>query len=618
MLLRTKLLCWMLVGLSMSCVLGSVALGQLETSDSQTRLADDLKYLSADALAGRDVGSEGIAAAGEFVAGEFAKAGLEVNAFDGSPFQNFSIPGPAQLGSPENNRLSVTGTADPIELTLGENYTPVTLGNSGAFSGPIVFAGYGITAPDLNYDDYASVDVAGKVVIVLRKEPKQNDPASKFDGQRSSQFAFFSSKELNAVLHQASALLIVNDSLTAATEGQDRLPDINAAGSAATDAQLPTFYITRAVVDQLLSSSGQKSLAELEGAIDENESPQSLELPSIQASGETRIEKSQIAVRNVVGFLPGAGSLADEYVVIGAHYDHVGMGGAGSLAPGTIEIHNGADDNASGTVTLLEVARELSQRTAESRRGVVFIAFTGEERGLLGSKHYARNPRWPIEKTVAMLNMDMVGRLQSDTLTVYGTGTAAEFDELITRQAAAVSLALDKQPAGFGPSDHASFYELDIPVFHFFTGLHNDYHRPSDDFEKVNISGLSQIARLVANVATEVATSVARPTLIKSSAVAQIAGPGRGRNSNRRRAVLGVRLANATGSVLIDSVVQGEAADRAGLLAGDLITSISGEQVESLEALQKILAGKKPGDTISVSVVRDNQTVTIDVTLSQG
>ena len=205
-------------------------------------------------------------------------------------------------------------------------------------------------------------------------------------------------------------------------------------------------------------------------------------------------------MKNVVGVLAGEGPLADETIVVGAHYDHVGFGGPGSLAPWTHEVHNGADDNASGTAALIEVAERLATSEKGPRRRVVFIAFTAEERGLIGSAYYCRNPRFALEKTVAMINMDMVGRLVDDKLIVYGTGTAAEFDHLMDTTAARLKFEITKHEGGFGPSDHASFYAQKIPVLHLFTGNHNDYHRPSDDVEKLNVPGMRRVVDFVADV----------------------------------------------------------------------------------------------------------------------
>lgn len=599
------------------CTAAWIASGNAEEprAGALARLQADIAYLASDDLQGRDVGSPGIALAGDFIAKRFSELGIKTDAFDGTPFQDFSIPGEAEMGDPENNVLKFTGLDPDINVTLGQDYSPLALGNSGAFSGPLVFAGYGITAPDLGYDDYADVDVKGKVVIVIRKEPQQQMENSIFDGTRSSQYAYFSSKELNAAVHDAAALILVNDAVTAGNS--DQLMGVTAAGKAVTGKQIPTLYCKRAVIDTILTQKLGKTLRQLEDEIDGDLKPRSQVLEGVTASGEVAIQQSQIPVRNVVGYLPGTGDLADEFVVVGAHYDHVGMGGVGSLAPGTVAIHNGADDNASGTCTMLEVARRLAFDDSKQRRGLIFMAFTGEEKGLLGSKHYVRNPRWPIEQTVAMVNMDMVGRLADNRLTVYGTGTAAGFEDMIDRANETAQFNLSKQAAGFGPSDHSSFYEVEIPVFHFFTGLHDDYHRPGDDPEKVNYEGMSRVADMVSGIVRELATAETRPAYMKTTAFADVGRRGR---TNRSRAILGVQLDldfQGQGAALAEVPENGPAFD-AGLQSGDVIIKIDEQEIPSVLELRKVLSELKPEDKIQVTVRRGEEQLTSEVTLGRG
>ena len=579
------------------------------------RLRQDLSYLASDELKGRDVGSEGIAAAGEFIAGRFSDLGLKTDSFDGTPFQDFGIPGPAGLGDASRNTLVFEGVDDGPSPELLKSFTAVSLGNNGKFEGGVVFAGYGITAADLGYDDYKDLDVEGKVVIVLRKEPQQNDPNSIFNGRESSRYAYFIAKEANAALHKAAALIMVNDQQTAGDN--DTLLAVTAAGSGANQT-IPTIYCTRELIDPIIKQGTGKSLAEFEAAIDSDLKPRSQVLDGISAKGETFIEKTEIPVRNVVGVLPGTGNLADEYVVVGAHYDHVGMGGSGSLAPGTIAIHNGADDNASGTCALLEVARRMSGDESENRRTIVFMTFTGEEKGLLGSKHYARNPRFPLEDTVAMLNMDMVGRLRNNELTVYGTGTAENFDTLIEKLNESAQFTLKKQEAGFGPSDHSSFYEKKIPVYHFFTGLHNQYHRPSDDVETVNFEGMERVASLVFDATKEISTVAERPTYVRVTSYADV---GRGpRRPRAARAVMGIQLdlSGSENGALVDSVPDDGPAAKAGIESGDVIFQINETEITSIRDLRQTMSKLKPEQKVKIKVRRGEEELEFDVVLGKG
>ncbi len=596
---------------------------QLHAEDVATsavsRIGTDLKLLSSDELQGRNTGSEGIARAGEYIAQRFAELGFDTKLFDDTPFQDFTIPGPLGMGDPNRNTLVFTGDDIPADfpaLVLGENYTALSVGATGSFSGELVFAGYGITAPELGYDDYADLDVEGKVVIVLRKEPQQKLETSIFEGTQNSQHAFFSTKEINASLHKAAALIMVNDRLTVESSDGDQLLGVTDAGAAMTNNQIPTFYVLRSVVEPLIQKATGKSLTELELAIDEQLKPQSHMIAGARVQGETFIEQTQTPVRNVVGLLRGKGTLAEEYVVVGAHYDHVGMGGEGSLAPGTIAIHNGADDNASGTTAMLEVARQMAADNSENRRSIVFMAFTAEEKGLLGSKHYVRNPRFPLENTVAMLNMDMVGRLTDNILTVYGTGTAEGFDGLIDRLNEVSKFDIDKQPAGFGPSDHSSFYEVDIPVFHFFTGLHNQYHRPSDDFELINLDGMARIVQMVTAATKEISTQAQRPAPLKTSGFADVS-----RRPNRLappRAIMGIQLDRTTERATITAVNQNSPAEQAGIQIGDVIIKIDGTDIASAASLTEALSERRPDDTIKVTIERDSEMIEVDVKLGAG
>ncbi len=593
-------------------------MAQLSTAEDlvtvESRLRSDLQYLSSDELAGRDVGTEGIAKAGEFIAKRFTELGLETDKFDGGPFQQFNIPGPVTIGDVARNRLSFGGIGELPELKLQENFCPLSLGSSGEFDAEVVFVGFGITAPEFEYDDYAGLNVEGKVVIALRKEPQQSDTNSKFNGKENTEYAFFTGKELNASLHKVAALILVNDRQTAEGQAGDKLLGVGEAGGAASKSKVPTIFCLRSVIDPLIQNSVGKSLEQLQNEIDASAKPQSIVLTGVKAQGQVDIQAKEVVARNVVGYLPGRGELAKEFVVVGAHYDHVGMGGPGSLAPGTIEIHNGADDNGSGTTALLEVARRMATtQTDAPRRGVVFIAFSGEEKGLLGSKHYVRNPRWPLEQTVAMVNMDMVGRLKENNLTVYGTGTAEDFDALVDRMNKETQFTLDKQAAGFGPSDHSSFYEKSIPVFHFFTGLHNDYHRPSDDLEWINLEGMARISSIVSDVVHDLAVRPERPKPLKISAVADV-----GRTGQRSRTTLGIQMRQDTEAVVVESVNADSGAANAGIQAGDTIVKIGDAPIANVRDLRRVMGRRKAGESVEVVIVRAGAEQKLQVTLGSN
>ena len=576
------------------------AAGNVKTA-AEARIYKDISYLASDELKGRAAETTGLKLAADYIAKRYNELGLQTDLFDGKPFQEFQLNGNPGASS-ETNQLKITkpdGTS--VELSLGDQFQPLSLGTNGDFNAPLVFAGYGITANDdsIKYDDYAGIDVQGKVVLVLRKEPQSNDPNSVFAGTEPSNYAFFTSKEMNAAKHGAAALVLINDANSESASPGALLP-VSGAGNAQSDDKIPTLFVSRAIAEKWLADAG-KSLTELESKIDSEFKPQSLELTGWTASGKTDISRRKIPSMNVLGLLPGKGALADELVVVGAHFDHVGMGGAGSLAPGTYEIHNGADDNASGTVGLLETARRLTELVKSSpaetpRRSLLFIAFSGEELGLIGSEYYVNHPRFELSKTVAMLNLDMVGRISDNVLTVYGTGTAKEFDGMLTEANEGIGFDIKRQPEGVGPSDHQSFFLKGIPVYHFFSGFHPDYHRPSDDFDKINVNGISRITDMVVILADRVSTMPQRPVYLKSVTT---------------KVRLGVRIKQSEPGLVVDRVMPGGWAKKAGILPEDRILRIGSRNVVGREDMDEALQEFKPGDTLEVEVQRGEEKITV-------
>ena len=662
-----------------------VALAGDNVSESEQRLKSSVSYLSSDELEGRGVGTDGLNKAAEFLAGEFAKLGLKTDLFDGKAFQKFSINMGVEMGAADRNVLALIGPEKDgkparTELKLGEGFNPLGAGGTGQFDAPLVFAGYGITASNLkkdgkefSYDDYAGIDAKGKVVIILRKEPQQQDSKSPFNGVRTTQHALFHQKMTNAVEHGAAAVIFVNDSLelemrrtdsrkllgdliaklaklgadfpglpadkqaAAAAEirqtaeqaaelhqrvgsGSDQPLAFDGAGNESTHENLPVLFCTREVIDAILKPALGRDLAAIEQAIDANLAPQSYELPGWSATGQTQVIKKSAEIKNVVAVLEGSGPLADETIILGAHYDHLGMGGMGSLAPWTSAIHNGADDNASGTATLLEVAHRLATADEKPRRRIVFIAFTGEERGLLGSDHYVRSPLFPLEKTIAMYNLDMVGRLKSEKLTVYGTGTAKEFDPLVAGLCDKHGFVLDKQPEGYGPSDHARFYSKKIPVLHFFTGTHSDYHRPSDDSPKLNIGGMRRVADVMVDIVQATDRRDERPTYIEITRPARIQLSGQGPGDAGDRPYFGGMPAYPNpekDGVLLEAVREDGPAGKAGLKAGDVLQAIGGNRIVTLEDYQAALMSYAPGDKVKVKARRGKEVVEGETVLTR-
>ncbi|MGQ0561442.1 MAG: M20/M25/M40 family metallo-hydrolase [Gemmatimonadota bacterium] len=318
--------------------------------------------------------------------------------------------------------------------------------------------------------------------------------------------------------------------------------------------------------------------------------------------------------RNVVAVLEGSNaSLRNEYIVVGAHYDHLGMGAFGSTAADrSPAIHNGADDNASGVAALLDIAAQLTQKRPP--RSIVFVAFSGEESGLIGSAFYANHPHAPLTHARGMLNLDMVGRLGTGPLIVYGIGTASEWRAIVTRAAAARKLELTLVDDGFGASDHTSFYLKDVPVLHFFTNVHADYHKPSDDWEKIDTAGLATVARLVGDIARDIANRPTVLTLVK--------GAGRRPGTTAMRgsgAYLGTipDFAPVARGVKLSGVRAGGPAATAGLRAGDIIIRFDDDVIADLQGMTDALNARKPGDAVRITVVRDGREIVLNATLGR-
>ncbi|HEX9580170.1 MAG TPA: M28 family peptidase, partial [Gemmatimonadales bacterium] len=333
--------------------------------------------------------------------------------------------------------------------------------------------------------------------------------------------------------------------------------------------------------------------------------------PSAPAAAHTGVGGAR--VKNVIGLWPGQGALAGQAVVVGAHYDHLGLGGFASMDPDSVgAVHNGADDNASGAVGLLEIGRRLAERRSGNARAVVLIAFTGEELGLLGSDYYVKHPVVPIESTFAMVNLDMVGRLRDDRVTVFGTETAREFPALLDSLRAASGLSVAGSGDGYGRSDQSSFYAADVPVLHFFTGAHQDYHRSTDDADKINLDGVARIATLAADLAWTLATRRAPLTFVDAEPPPPVAGGGYG-------AYLGTvpDMSESPGGVRLTGVRAGSPAEAAGIKAGDIIVRIGDHEVKDLYAMTDALRAHKPGDSVVIAVMRDGKRLELRATLSR-
>ncbi len=569
-------------------------------------LLDQVRILTAPDLEGRASGTPGADGAARHIARVFQEAGLRPGGDAGGYRQAFQVSTGTRLGG--TNALTVLEST-PRTLAVGSDFVPLTVSTDGDVTGEVVFVGYGITAPDLHYDDYAGIDVRDKIVIAMTQEPRAQDPSSPFRRPDAFHYSNRRHKIINAREHGARAILLVSHP----NSGSDALPTLRGVSQ---PWGILAAAITRPAADALLGRAG-KPLGDRAAAIDQAFAPSSAALPGVTLRLQVTLIREHATTANVIGILPGTDpKLRQEAIVLGAHYDHLGRGGEGSLAPDQIgAVHHGADDNASGTAVIMGLARAFAS-AGGAPRTLVFITFSGEEMGLLGSAHYLKHPAIALDKTVLMVNLDMVGRLRDGKVYVGGVDSGNGLRSVVTdaAQRQGQGLALELRGDPFAPSDHVTFYGAGTPVLFFFTGAHSDYHRPTDTWDKINGKGLHTIGDLVARIAAAVAASPAPPAYVK------VPAPAGGARGGGYGPVFGVvpdfGPAGRPG-VKITGVRPGSPADKAGVRAGDIIVKFAGVEVTTLDDLTFALRTRRAGDQVDVVVVRDGQERQVQAVLEE-
>lgn len=553
-------------------------------------LLDHVRTLSEPATEGRASGTPGADRAARHIADTFRAIGLHPGGDRGGYLQAFAVPTGIRLG--RVNTLDILGPA-PRALALGREFTPLAVSADGEEEGDVVFAGYGITAPGLGWDDYAGHDVRGKIVLVLGGDPRPADPASPFRRPDAYHYSERSHKIINAREHGARAILLVSHP----GAPSEALPELRGLTQSWAIAAL---YVARATGDALLSPAGTR-LAEAADAIDRAFRPRSFPVPGARVRLRVSLVRERGTAVNVVGVLPGTDPrLGREAIVVGAHYDHLGHGGEGSLAPDQIgAVHPGADDNASGTAAMLGLARAFAE-TGGAPRTLVFAAFAGEEMGLLGSSHYVRQPAHPMEATILMMNLDMVGRLREGKLYVAGVDSGSGLRALVTA-APAGGLAPQLRGDPYAPSDHTAFYTAGRPVLYLFTGAHPDYHRPSDTWDRINAPGLEAVTAFAARVVADVARVLPPPAYVKIEAPPT---PVRAGGYGPFFGVIPEFGESARAGVTVSDVRAGSPAAKAGVRPGDVLVIFAGVSVKTLEDFAFALRGRRAGERVEFTVVR--------------
>jgi len=646
----------------------AVAFAQQPSSNqpSVDRIRQVIEYLASDALEGRRTGTPGANDAAHYIAGEFNRYGLRPGMQMARPartrgenqaryLQPFPYIAGVELG--KNNLFFVNRGRpdDAMQFLVGNDWMPVGFSSNGQVeAAQLVFAGYGITDAELKYDDYPSA-VKGRIALAFSGTPDGDNPHGEFARYEDVRWKAIAARNAGA-----KALLVITQETNLQDDRFSRLRYDNSAG----DSGIPVAIISRQLAIRLFRENDGAKLGALETAFrliisqhlahgTANFGFGALQDANIIPVANYTLTLSIDIVRreapsfNVVGILPGSDpKLKDEAIVLGAHYDHLGRGGEGSLAPREGEIHHGADDNASGVAGLIELARMLSTQNQKPRRTIVFIAFSGEEEGLIGSSYYVNHPVVPLQNTVAMINMDMIGRLKERKLIVGGIGTAQEWRSMVDadnsvqgmtvslnaprREAVAtgkgpIVLGANGQPVvtmdptkqffltlnedGYGPSDHSSFYAKQIPVLFLWTGNHDDYHKPSDTADKINYEGEARIVSFVERIVWDIDKSDKRLayTVAKSDSQGRTMG---------FRVYLGTipNYADSNDGLKLDGVRDDSPASKAGLKAGDKIVKMAGRDVKNVYDYTYALGEMKAGQEYEVEIVRGSERLTLKIT----
>ena len=550
-------------------------------------------FLASDSLKGRKPGTAEINVAANYIRDHFKADGLKLMGENG--FQWFEIVTDVKLGV--RNYLAFDG----FEAQITKDYMPLSFSSSAAVEAPVVFAGFGFDSDtdSLKWSDFKGVEVKGKWVMILRGDPEPDVSDSKFIPLSDIRTKVLTVKDQGA----AGVLLVTPKSM----EKEDKLMPMVPENNEVT-AGIPILSITRELANKILKKS-EFNVDSLEHFIIKSKSPKSFET-GIILKGVIDVIHQREKTANVVALLEGNDPLLkDQYLVIGAHYDHLGFGGtgSGSRIPDTNAVHNGADDNASGTAMVMALAKKLSAGKASIKRSIIFVAFSGEEIGLLGSKYFVNNSLVELKNIKTMFNFDMVGRFDKDnnSVSVSGTGTSVEADSMLRLLETELSFKVVHSPDGYGPSDHAAFYSSNIPVFYFNTGVHTDYHTPFDDTEKLDFDTEQKIGDFAYDVIITV-DNLPKSLTFKESGKKDIAG----RSGRRLKVTLGIMpdfAGTEKAGLRIDGVTKDGPADKGGMKKGDIITGINGMKVGNIYEYMSRLQKLKKGMTVNIEVIREGK-----------
>jgi len=565
----------------------------------ESEIIEHIQFLSDDSRKGRYPGTNESKDAISYIIDHWKAIGLKPGGIDGGFTQPFDISEGTEIGEMTSLKIGED------KLNPAIDFIPMPFSGNGSFSGSAVFAGYGFNmSEEPNWDDYSNIDVNGKWVMVMVDAPEQVHPHSPYFGHAS-----LNKKMMVARDHNALGIIFISK------DENRELPNFDHTAASSTKS-IPAIQLSGEAANTLLKPFGQ-SIASIQEIMDSSLETIQFELDDILISTMIELEEKTIQGNNVVGIIRGNDPvLKDEFIVLGAHFDHLGMGGAhtGSRKRDTTAVHNGADDNASGTSGILELSHKLYENRKSLKRSIAFVAFDAEEKGLLGSKYFIENSKVVSPEDIStMINLDMVGRLRDSTIMVGAVGTSPSFEPLLDNLFAESDLSFTKSMEGYGPSDHSSFYVKNVPVLFFFTGAHSEYHLPEDDWELINTHGEKLILDFVYNLTMILNTNNKRPIFSE-------AGPKEAPKGRRIRGVtLGIIPSYGGGSkegMKIDGVTSQESpAGKAGMIKGDVIIEINGKSILNIREYMGRMGELKKGQKIKVKVLRNNKTIEMDVQL---
>lgn len=611
---------------------------QAPSSVSVRDFKADVEFLASDELGGRLTGTEENLMAARYLAGRFIEAGLEpltasvvaenartsaksegdlpVQGRQEQFFQSFEFNAGVRIASSGNHMAllpSVSAGGEVVRFEVEEDFRPMSFTGNNRIESEIVFAGYGLSMPRESgdgYDSYSGLNVSNKIVLVLRYTPEAVEPKRKQELNRYSSPRY---KALIARNHGAAALLLVTGPNS---PNSGTLAPLSIDGDMS-GSEIVAASITTEVADAILKPSG-KSLGDLQSELD-MENPHAdpgFEVPNVRVAIATSVERIKKKDQNVLAvLLPSEGVSNPNYVLLGAHYDHLGRGQTGTLARKNEEgeIHNGADDNASGTSMVLELASTLARERVLNplifQNGVIFALWSGEELGLIGSSYFAEHSPIGLTNVVAYLNFDMIGRLRENRLILQGAGSSPIWRRLIEKHNIAAGFSISIQEDPYLPTDVTSLYPKAIPVLNFFTGSHEEYHRPADDPETLNYEGMTRIAGFAGGIVRDLAKSVARPEYVNVERSSQ--GGGR----ENLRVYLGTipDYATEVKGVKLSGVRGGSPADKGGLQGMDVIIEFGGLSISNIYDYTYALDAARIGMPIDIVVLRNGSRVAIRV-----